>query len=58
MKSKFFPNKTALITLVAACFVVNVTMGVRQTFGLFSGDFEIDCGTPTQSSVLLLLCTL
>ena len=31
-------------TLVAACFVVNVTMGVRQTFGLFSGDFEIDCG--------------
>ena len=44
MKSKFFPNKTALITLVAACFVVNVTMGVRQTFGLFSGDFEIDCG--------------
>ena len=44
MKAKFFPNKTALITLVAACFVVNVTMGVRQTFGLFSGDFEIDCG--------------
>ena len=44
MKSKFFPNKTALLTLVAACFVVNVTMGVRQTFGLFSGDFEIDCG--------------
>ena len=44
MKSKFFPNKTALITLIAACFVVNVTMGVRQTFGLFSGDFQIDCG--------------
>ena len=36
MTSKFFPNKTALITLIAACFVVNVTMGVRQTFGLFS----------------------
>ena len=44
MSSKFFPNKTALITLIAACFVVNVTMGVRQTFGLFSGAFEIDCG--------------
>ena len=44
MTSKFFPNKTALITLIAACFVVNVTMGVRQTFGLFSSDFEIDCG--------------
>ncbi len=44
MTKIFFPNKTALITLVAACFVVNATMGVRQTFGLFSGDFEIDCG--------------
>ncbi len=44
MTSKFFPNKTAFITLIAACFVVNVTMGVRQTFGLFSNDFEIDCG--------------
>ncbi len=44
MTSKFFPNKTAFITLIAACLVVNVTMGVRQTFGLFSSDFEIDCG--------------
>jgi len=41
---KFFPNKLALITLVAACFVVNASMGVRQTFGLFSNDFELDCG--------------
>ena len=30
--------------MVAACFVVNVSMGVRQTFGLFSNDFEADCG--------------
>ncbi len=44
MKAKFFPNKIALFTLVAACFVVNVSMGVRQTFGLFSNNFEIDCG--------------
>ena len=44
MNKKFFPNKLALITLIAACFVVNVSMGVRQTFGLFSGNFEIDCG--------------
>ncbi len=44
MIKKFFPTKTALVTLVAACFVVNATMGVRQTFGLFSNDFEIDCG--------------
>ena len=44
MTKKFFPNKLALITLVAACFVVNASMGVRQTFGLFSNDFELDCG--------------
>ena len=44
MSKKFFPNKLALITLIAACFVVNASMGVRQTFGLFSGNFEIDCG--------------
>ena len=44
MTSKFFPNKLALITLVAACFVVNASMGVRQTFGLFSNNFETDCG--------------
>ena len=44
MKNKFFPNRIALITLIAACFVVNVSMGVRQTFGLFSNNFEADCG--------------
>ncbi len=44
MIKKFFPNKLALITLVAACFVVNASMGVRQTFGLFSNNFEADCG--------------
>ena len=44
MTSKFFPTKIALITLVAACFVVNASMGVRQTFGLFSNNFESDCG--------------
>ena len=44
MTKKFFPNKLALLTLVAACFVVNASMGVRQTFGLFSNNFEADCG--------------
>jgi len=44
MKKNFFPNKLALVTLVAACFVVNASMGVRQTFGLFSNNFEADCG--------------
>ena len=44
MTKKFFQNKIALVTLVAACFVVNASMGVRQTFGLFSNNFESDCG--------------
>ena len=59
MNTKFFPNKTALITLVAACFIVNATMGVRQTFGLFSADFEIDCGiTNTEFGLAIALHAL
>ena len=45
MIEKFFPNKTALYALVAACFVVCATMGVRQTFGLYSSAFETSGGT-------------
>ena len=41
----FFPNKTALNALVAACFIVCTTMGVRQTFGLYSDNFELTGGT-------------
>mgnify|MGYP001190960779 CR=1 FL=1 len=41
---KFIPNKTALITLIAACLVVIVSLGIRQTFGLFFFDFEVDLG--------------
>ena len=41
----FFPNKTAKYSLFAACFVVCVTMGIRQTFGLYSSDFEASGGT-------------
>ena len=41
----FFPNKTALYALLAACFVVCTTMGVRQTFGLYSSEFEMSGGT-------------
>ena len=44
MTKKFFPTKLALVTLVASCFIVNASMGVRQTFGLFSNNFEADCG--------------
>ena len=45
MIKNFFPNKTALYALVAACFVVCATMGVRQTFGLYSSEFETSGGT-------------
>ena len=31
----FFKSKTAIVTLLAACFVVLISLGVRQTFGLF-----------------------
>ena len=41
---KFIPNRTALITLIAACLVVIISLGIRQTFGLFFFDFEIDLG--------------
>ena len=45
MIRNFFPNKTALYALIAACFVVCATMGVRQTFGLYSSEFEVSGGT-------------
>ncbi len=38
---KFIPNKTALITLIAASLVVIISLGIRQTFGLFFFDFGI-----------------
>ena len=41
---KFIRNKTALVTLIAACLVVLISLGVRQTFGLFFADFKNDLG--------------
>ncbi len=41
---KFIRNKTALITLIAACVVVLISLGIRQTFGLFFMDFKNDLG--------------
>ena len=41
---KFIRNKTALITLISACLVVLISLGVRQTFGLFFMDFKNDLG--------------
>jgi len=40
--NKFFPNRIALATLVSACFVILVSMGIRQSFGLFFNAFEQD----------------
>ena len=39
-KEKFFQSKTAIATLIAACLVVLISLGVRQTFGLFFIDFN------------------
>ena len=37
---KFFHSKTAIVTLFAACFVVLISLGVRQVFGLLFIDFN------------------
>jgi len=42
IKERFFQNKLALITLLSACGIVAVSMGLRQTFGLFSDFFVKD----------------
>ena len=44
IQEKFIRNKTALVTLIAACLVVLISLGVRQTFGLFFMDFKDDLG--------------
>ena len=40
IKEKFIKNRAALITLIAASLVVLLSLGVRQTFGLFFMDFN------------------
>ncbi len=53
MKSeKFIRNKTALITLIAASLVVLISLGVRQTFGMFFMDFRDDLGISLTQSGL------
>jgi len=39
---RFFPTRISLITLLSACAIVAVSMGLRQTFGLFSDFFVKD----------------
>ena len=41
---KFIKNKTVLVTLVSACTIVIISLGIRQTFGMFYFDFSVDLG--------------
>ena len=42
INNKFFNSKVAFYTLLIGCFVVSVSMGIRQTYGLFFQFFETD----------------
>ncbi len=44
MSEKFISNRLTLIVLAAACAVILVSMGLRQTFGLFFQAFEEGLG--------------
>ena len=39
---KFIKNKSVLITLISACLIVIISLGIRQTFGMFYFDFSVD----------------
>ena len=39
---KFIKNKSTLVTLITACLIVIISLGIRQTFGMFYLDFELD----------------
>ena len=41
---KFIKNKIVLVTLVTACMIVIISLGIRQTFGMFYFDFSTDLG--------------
>ena len=41
---KFIKNKTVLVTLISACSIVIISLGIRQTFGMFYFDFSVDLG--------------
>ena len=49
---KFIRNKTALVTLIAASLVVLISLGVRQTFGMFFMDFKDELGISLTQSGL------
>ena len=41
---KFIPDRVALIVLISACCIIFISMGLRQTFGLFFEAFENGLG--------------
>jgi len=41
---KFIPNRVALVVLISACSIIFISMGLRQTFGLFFEAFENGLG--------------
>ncbi len=44
MSEKFINNRLTLIVLISACIVIMISMGLRQTFGLFFQAFEEGLG--------------
>jgi len=44
MSKNFFENKKSIVVLIAGCFVVLISMGIRQTWGLFYQFFDSDLG--------------
>ncbi len=44
MSEKFIQNRLTLIVLFSACIVILISMGLRQTFGLFFQAFEESLG--------------
>ena len=41
---KFIPNRLALVVLISASSIILISMGLRQTFGLFFSAFEEGLG--------------
>ena len=52
--AKFIKSNLALVTLISACLVVLISLGVRQTFGLFFIDFKNDLGISLTQSGLAI----
>ncbi len=44
MSERFINNRLTLIVLISACVVIMISMGLRQTFGLFFQAFEESLG--------------